>query len=505
MNTKRTLLFCADFADYPFMQEAAGQLVDRFDLIVGGRSGLDPRIEPRLPQETYFDWQKYQRLSGFETEVPPTLVVGHGEETEYALAHRRFTRALDRVFLEPLTAMEAERYFYALVAAFETYLLPRAERMVVSFAHNPHFPWHLVFYHVCRRLHVPVIIFKQTQVPDAMLLDSAVACRQSGWLRPSVPISRTLARAEATVVSPRLKESIDINVRSERDAYRSLGPFPILRLMRRYYRRRLAYARNHYFRLHWRTLIRFALRRQRARVADLAYLDQRALRVPPTGDFAYFALHYQPERTTVPEAGFYFDQIRAVRRLAAALPTGWILAVKEHPRQLGDRKPDLRSLHYDRRWLYDAIERIPNAVLVHPFTPSATLVSYARLTASCNGSAIFEGLQHGVPGFTFVHTWHSPCASGPCATDHADLARLVERLAAKSVEEVSADFDRFLESCAQYWFEGANDGVTAEKSMHSDRGALVANVARELAHWAERRSEIPTGRLSAPGVDGEVE
>lgn len=492
-DDSKTILFCADFADYPFMQAAAAQLADRFELYVGGRSGLSDKAGSTLAADCYFDWQKYQRIEDFESDIDPTAVAGPAYEQAYALARRRFRRSLDRVFLVPLPALQEERYFYALVLALEAFVRPRAERMVVSFAHNPHFPWHIVFYHVCRELNVPVVIFKQTQVPDAMLLDSAIECREHGWLAPSRHISADQACADAMQVSPRMLQSIDINIRSENEAYKRLGVLDTLALLKRYFRRRHANSRAHYFRRSWGSLFRLALVRQRERLANLAYLDRYAARALPEGPFVYFALHYQPERTTVPEADLYYDQISAIRMLASVLPEGWHIVVKEHPRQLGDRKPDLRSLHYGRQWLYDALGRIPNAVLLHPFVASSEAVARARLTASCNGSAVFEGLQKGVAGLTFVHTWHSPCASGPCIADHPDLRALVNELVTKSPDQVVSEFRTFLESYACMWFDGANDGATADKSDRHSRQALIDNVALELGYWAAHRDAIPTG------------
>ena len=43
----------------------------------------------------------------------------------------------------------------------------------------------------------------------------------------------------------------------------------------------------------------------------------------------YFAFHFQPERATDPESGYYTDQVNAVRVLSSLLPSGWTIWVKE--------------------------------------------------------------------------------------------------------------------------------------------------------------------------------
>ena len=170
----------------------------------------------------------------------------------------------------------------------------------------------------------------------------------------------------------------------------------------------------------------------------------------------------------------------AIRALAAALPVGWILAVKEHPRQLGDRRPDLRCLHYARRGLYTDISALNNVHVVHAFTPSAPLLAGARLVASCNGSSVFEGLQQGIPGLTFVPTWHSACPSGPAINTLASLEALVQKLIKKSQADVRADFEHFIRTQARNWFIGANDDRAAELSQRT-RADLVCAMRAEVA------------------------
>lgn len=476
MSMQRKLLFGADFADYPIMQDMLAGLAGSYEVLVGGRSGPGAIGGEDC---AYFDWQAYQRVADVPDADATYRIVDASMQAAYTEAWLQFGRALDRVFLEPLPAREAERYFWALVAGLEAWVRARASYLVVWFAHTPHFPWHIVFFHVCRQLGVPVYIFKRTQMPDGMFFDTDLVCGRAP-LRPAAePIQAQSWLATLGEVSGRLKRSHEINRRAEAAAFRGLGPGQKWKLMRRFFRARHEYREHHYFRQPWWRLYRYALRRDRERRADLAYLSRHARAEAPAAPYIYFALHYQPERTTVPEADFYHDQLRAITALARALPEGWVLAVKEHPRQLGDRRPDLRCLHYGRRPLYQGIAEIDNAVLMDAFAPAADLIAGAKLTASCNGSSVFEGLKQGIPGLTFVETWHSACASAPAVHDLSVLPQQLAALAAKPPKTVRADLERFVKDESQRWFVGANDDRAAELSAR-DRDDLVRSMRVEI-------------------------
>ena len=47
--------------------------------------------------------------------------------------------------------------------------------------------------------------------------------------------------------------------------------------------------------------------------------------------YVYMPLNYEPESAIDVQSGFYRDQLAVVRRVAAAVPAGYALVVKEHP------------------------------------------------------------------------------------------------------------------------------------------------------------------------------
>jgi hypothetical protein len=123
--------------------------------------------------------------------------------------------------------------------------------------------------------------------------------------------------------------------------------------------------------------------------------------------FVYFSLHLQPERTTLPEGLVYDDQILAVRTLSEALPNGWKILVKEHPRQMHF---DMRTTHGRSCLDYERLCEINNVNIVSLEVSQEELVQKCKCTATISGSVSWEGLLLGKPSLVFSENWHSDCS-----------------------------------------------------------------------------------------------
>ncbi|MDD4628919.1 MAG: hypothetical protein PHE68_06075 [Candidatus Peribacteraceae bacterium] len=110
--------------------------------------------------------------------------------------------------------------------------------------------------------------------------------------------------------------------------------------------------------------------------------------------YVYVPLHMQPEATTCPMGGVYADQELMVQILAAHLPEGVRLYVKEHPAQ-GEM---CRSTAF-----YEALHAIPSVSLVPRHFSTFALRDNALAIASVTGTACFEGLFHEKPALMFGH------------------------------------------------------------------------------------------------------
>ena len=78
--------------------------------------------------------------------------------------------------------------------------------------------------------------------------------------------------------------------------------------------------------------------------------------------FVYLPLHYQPEATTVPGAGFYSDQHVLIDAVSSCLPKDVFLVVKEHPTQLLKHNLGIRGRHIG---YWEKIVRAENTILIN--------------------------------------------------------------------------------------------------------------------------------------------
>lgn len=122
--------------------------------------------------------------------------------------------------------------------------------------------------------------------------------------------------------------------------------------------------------------------------------------------YIYFAAHFQPERSTCPDAGVYHDLYLMVDVLSKSIPNEWYIYYKEHPSIF--RVPLRIDNPRDTRF-YERIRRIPNCVFIDYKTDPFELIDNSMATASARGTAAWEGVLRGVPAITFGDWWFTSC------------------------------------------------------------------------------------------------
>lgn len=324
-------------------------------------------------------------------------------------------RTSDRVFLRPLPVNELLNYFWRLEDLCERYCKSLPPESVIIWPASPHFPWSLTLAGIAARLNHRVITLEATHLPNRIAAYEGVTFESPEFLRATAPIRHDYYAGKAEQ-SVRLRNSQSINFEAQTRAG------SLKRLLRKFaattakiIRYRGARSDSYWSIYSYREKARFALTAR----GQHAALRREVKRLARTGqlpdDYALLPLHYQPERTTDPDAGDWRDQaafVAAVRALLDATGrTSTGLIVKEHPRQAPLGFPDLRQLHYRHPVLYRVICEDVGATLVSTHQDLEPLARSASLVASVNGSAAWTSLSLGVPTLTARRSWFSDCSA----------------------------------------------------------------------------------------------
>jgi capsule polysaccharide modification protein KpsS len=132
-------------------------------------------------------------------------------------------------------------------------------------------------------------------------------------------------------------------------------------------------------------------------------------RLDLNNNFIFFPLHFQPERSSQPEASYFENQLLAIKLLSYNLPKGYLIYVKEHPRQFDNATPDLRKTHARNYNYYNQLNEIQGVKLVDLRIDSEILIKNACLVATLTGSSGWQALKMNKPVFVFGHPWYESC------------------------------------------------------------------------------------------------
>ncbi len=125
--------------------------------------------------------------------------------------------------------------------------------------------------------------------------------------------------------------------------------------------------------------------------------------------YAFFAMHYQPEATSVPLSGIFYDQLYIIELLLKYLPEDWFIYVKENPLQFNPIAEGYtsRSLRFYR----DAV-RNPRVKLIPVSDDPFELIDNAEAVVTLTGTIGWEGMVRGKPVICFGSTWYEGFTDG---------------------------------------------------------------------------------------------
>ena len=120
------------------------------------------------------------------------------------------------------------------------------------------------------------------------------------------------------------------------------------------------------------------------------------------GDYVFVPLHYEPERTSNPDGGEFYNTYDMLLILRKFVPLDVKIVLKEHPSQF------TKTLHGQRgrsALFYEAISTLPNIEFVNIDYSSGTLIKNALFVATQTGSAALEAAILGKKSLIFGSPW----------------------------------------------------------------------------------------------------
>lgn len=248
---------------------------------------------------------------------------------------------------------------------------------------TPHEPYSWILATTAESLGLPVFMFQQSPLPWRYWVVRGLSSLQ--WV--DIGYARVLDAAEAERRS--VDAFIELNTRSYAEA---IPPYEAVRLSARNGR---LWSWAHEARSIASGLGRIRHLHERWRLYR-AYTHQvtPALSKKPN---LVVLLHYQPERTSIPEGGMFGQQWLMVESLAASLPAGWVLRVKEHPSTFtGQYRRGYRSPAF-----FANLATLPSVELVEPLHDTYALVDEASAVATITGTVGVQAIIRGRPVLAF--------------------------------------------------------------------------------------------------------
>ena len=139
------------------------------------------------------------------------------------------------------------------------------------------------------------------------------------------------------------------------------------------------------------------------------------------GKFALFALHYEPERCSIPEGYPYSSQIDAVIRARALLPDEVVLVVKEH---FSQSAAALRGTLGRSPETYSMLEGIPGVKVLGIKANTPELITRAECVFTLTGKVGIEAALKGTPVVFGGQPWWGQMPGSASLSSFEDAAAL---------------------------------------------------------------------------------
>ena len=142
--------------------------------------------------------------------------------------------------------------------------------------------------------------------------------------------------------------------------------------------------------------------------------------------FVFFAPNYQPEQTTIPDGGKFYDLPNVVNLLLDCIPDDWFVVYKEHPASF--KKPYKHMFRGNMMRSTNYYERMKNhkLIFVNENVDTFSLVDKSSLVASVTGTIMIEASSRDKRSIMFGNVWYQTIPGVDKIRTHEELIAYFE-------------------------------------------------------------------------------
>ena len=182
-------------------------------------------------------------------------------------------------------------------------------------------------------------------------------------------------------------------------------------------------------------------------------------------------LHYQPERTSLPEGRFFTQQYNLIKTLRYGLPDNYMIYVKEHPSMF----TCYMDIRYRNKEFYSRVSSLPNVELVNIGIDSFTLTDHSVAIATITGTVGLQSFIRGKSVLCFGDASYVDfdyCFNINFSEDVASALRIIEKT---NNREITEKFKEYLYAIDKVSLSGIEESTNCPIDYYNQEYRLISN------------------------------
>lgn len=188
----------------------------------------------------------------------------------------------------------------------------------------------------------------------------------------------------------------------------------------------------------------------------------------------YIPLNYQPELTTSPMGGDFFDQLEMIELISRNCPDSFVIYVKDHPKQ---RKNFGRNYNF-----YKKLINLKNVYLLDYKTPNSKIFKQCELVATVSGTVGFEAICSGKFALVFGEPFYMYFDRAFKINNDEDFISFISNYSEFKKFDIK-NLHRFLNKCQKQFLYGFVDMEYMHLSnlnIEENVNTVVNNIKKEI-------------------------